>query len=94
MRVTASNLDLELEDGRRIVVPLAFYPTLLRAAPKQRRDWDFLGQGTGLEWPQLDLQLSVESIIAGRREHIPPPGFREWLEAEWDRLGLQRPPPG
>jgi len=90
MTVTGSHLDLRLADGRRVVVPLAFYPTLNRATPKERRGWKFLGPGTAVEWPRLDLQLSVESIIAGRREHLPPPGFRKWLNAEWDRMGLKR----
>lgn len=69
-------------------VPLEFYPTLLSANRRERRDWIYLPFATGISWETLDLQLSVEGIIAGRREHVPPPGFRERLEADLARLGL------
>lgn len=72
---------LELADGRAVSTPLEFYPTLARATPALRRRWNFLGWATALEWPDLDLQLSVDSIVQGRREHIPPSGWREGLEA-------------
>jgi hypothetical protein len=72
---------LELADRRRVMTPLDFYPTLAAATPRQRSRWGFLDSATGLEWPDLDLQLSVDSIVAGRREQVPPPGWREGLAA-------------
>lgn len=89
LEVRGDYLNLQLADGRRVSTPLEFYPSLLGATPRQRRDWQFLGGGTGVEWEELDLQLSVDSIVAGRREHIPPPGFRERLAADLAALGLK-----
>jgi hypothetical protein len=74
-------LELELADGRRVSVPLAFFPTLEAATPRQRAAWDYLGPATGFVWEEFDLLLSAEDIAAGRREHIPPPGWREGLPA-------------
>lgn len=71
---------MELADGRRVTTPLSFYPTLAAATARERGRWVFLGPGTAVEWPGLDLQLSVESIVQGRREHVPPEGWAAGLE--------------
>jgi hypothetical protein len=76
VRITDDFIELLLADGRRVSTPLSFYPTLLAASPAEREAFEYLGPGTGLEWPEFDLQLSVDGIVAGRREHVPPPGFR------------------
>lgn len=86
-------IEIRLADGRRVSTPLSFYPTLFAATPAQREAFAFFGLGTALEWPEFDLQLGVDDIIAGRREHIPPPGFWERTRAEMKRLGMT-PPPG
>lgn len=83
-------IELTLADGRRIATPLSFYPTLLAAAPGRRGRYEYLGWGTGLEWPEFDLQLSVDGIVAGRREHIPPPGWREGLAARREEFRKAR----
>ena len=82
-------MEIELADGRRISVPLSFYPSLANASPVERREWEYWPFGTALEWPRLDLQISVESIVAGRREHLPPPGFRARLAAAAAHEGVQ-----
>lgn len=86
-------LDLCLADGRRVLVPLDFYPTLKAATPSQRRAWEFIGPGEGFHWERFDLQLAAEDIAAGRREHIPPPGWRERMDADLNRLGLTNKAP-
>jgi hypothetical protein len=85
-------LEISLADGRSVGVPLEFYPTLLRANRRERQDWVYFPYATAISWETLDLQLSVESILAGRREHVPPPGFRERMEADLARLGLTNKP--
>ena len=39
---TEDTLSVDLIDGRTIVVPLAWYPRLLYATPKQRANWQTL----------------------------------------------------
>jgi hypothetical protein len=55
-----------LSDGRKIVVPLAWFPRLLRATPDQRRNWQLLGDGVGIHWPDVDEDISVEGLLQGR----------------------------
>ena len=57
---------LELADGRRLGVPLAYFPRLLRATPAQRSDYVISGGGTGLHWEELDEDVSVEGLLAVR----------------------------
>ena len=59
-------LCLYLTDGREIRVPLEFYPRLKKATKKQRENYAVIGQGTGIHWPDIDEDLSVEGIVAGR----------------------------
>ena len=58
-------LSVVLADGRRITVPLAWFPRLLRASPEQRRHFEILGDGQGLHWPELDEDLSIAGLLQG-----------------------------
>ena len=73
VRVTKDRLSVELEDGRSISAPLAWYPTLLEASASQRAKWKQCGAGTGIYWPGLDYHLSVEGLLRGVPE---APGIR------------------
>ncbi len=77
MHLTDEHITLDLSDGRHIRTPLEFYPSLARSPQRIRDSWEYLGWASALEWPDLDLQLSVDSIVQGRREVVPPPGFKE-----------------
>ena len=58
------HLHVELEDGRIISTPMPWYPELLTATVQQRAEYTFICRGTGIEWPSLDYQLSIESMLA------------------------------
>ncbi len=58
-------LSVDLADGRRITVPLAWYPNLLHATPQQRANWKPAGGGYGIHWPDIDEDLSVEGLLFG-----------------------------
>lgn len=62
---TDDRLDVELRDGRRISVPLAWYPRLLAASPEDRAIWEPCGAGYGIHWPTIDEDLSVEGLLRG-----------------------------
>ncbi len=55
-----------LASGSAVVVPLDYYPTLKAASPAQRRRWKLVAAGQGVSWPDLDLDLSTEGLVAGR----------------------------
>ena len=63
--VCGDELTVTLADGRRIMVPLSWFPRLQRATPAQRQHLELLGQGQGVHWPEVDEDLSIEGILLG-----------------------------
>ena len=59
----AERLIVDLMDGRTIAVPLAWYPRLLDATPKDRNNWQLIGGGLGIHWEDLDEDVTVESLL-------------------------------
>ena len=80
--VTEDTLTAELADGRTISVPLAWYPRLDHATQQERENWEFIGGGQGIHWPDLDEDLSVEGLIMGRASGESQRSFKRWLEAK------------
>ncbi len=62
---TDDSLSVDLMDGRTISVPLAWYPRLLHASDKQRKNWKIGGGGFGIHWPDIDEDLSTEGLLRG-----------------------------
>jgi len=61
---TADSLVVALTDGRTVSAPLEWFPRLLRATPKQRRNWRLIGRGVGIHWEDVDEDISVRSLLA------------------------------
>jgi hypothetical protein len=72
VRVTDDELVVALADGRTLSVPLVWYPRLLNASAEQRGDWELIGDGEGVHWPQIDEDLSAAGMLRG----IPAPAVR------------------
>jgi Protein of unknown function (DUF2442) len=79
--VTDDTLTLELADGRTISAPLAWYPRLLHGTAEERSRWRLIGQGRGIHWPDLDEDISIISLLAGRRSAENPASLQRWLAA-------------
>src|SRR5207249_276111 len=79
VRVSHDALIIDLTDGRTVSAPLAWYPRLLHATAAERQDHQLIGQGLGIHWPQLDEDISVEGILAGRPSYESRESFEEWL---------------
>ena len=73
-------LTVELSDARTITVPLAWYPRLLYGRPDERRNWRLIGGGEGIHWEDLDEDVSVEGLLAGRRSGESQRSLKRWLE--------------
>ena len=78
--VTDEALTVELNDGRTISVPLAWYPRLLHATPEERRNWRLIGKGQGIHWEVLDEDVSVEGLLAGHHSGESQASLKRWLE--------------
>jgi hypothetical protein len=61
----SDNMWVELADGRKLGVPLAYFPRLLKADANQRKNYKISGGGTGLHWEGIDEDISVESLLMG-----------------------------
>jgi hypothetical protein len=67
---------IELMDGRRLSVPLVYFPRLLHAKPVQRNAFEISGGGVGLHWDDLDEDINVEYLLMGvvdRTNPLPEP---------------------
>ena len=62
---TQDEMIVSLVDGRRIAVPLAWFPRLAEATPTQLENWQLLGDGEGIHWPDLDEDISVPALLRG-----------------------------
>ena len=77
---TEDSLTVDLVDGRTISVPLAWYPRLFHGTPEERRNWRLIGQGEGIHWPELDEDISVENLLAGKPSGESQRSLKQWLE--------------
>ena len=67
--VTEDTITAQLVDGRTISVPLAWSWRLSEATPKQRANWEIIGDGQGVHWPDIDEDISAQGMLYG----IPAP---------------------
>ena len=86
--VTEDILAVQLSDGRDISVPLSWYPRLVHATTEERDHWELIGGGQGIHWPDLDEDISVEMLLAGRKSGESRRSFKQWLEAKQAGRGL------
>ena len=63
--VTDDLITFHLVDGRVISVPLAWSWRLSDATPAQRNNYEIIGDGHGVHWPDIDEDLSVEGMFHG-----------------------------
>jgi len=74
------DLIVDLADGRTITVPLAWFPRLAHGTPAERANWRLIGSGEGIHWPDLDEDISIASLLAGRRSGETHESLRRWLQ--------------
>ena len=79
---TDDRITVSYDDGRVVSLPLEWYPRLQRATPAQRRNWELIGRGYGVHWPDVDEDLSAEGLLQGWPA-------REYLRAQ-ERAGGKR----
>ena len=79
-------LRVALNDGRVISVPLAWFPRLLDATPRQRAKWELIGGGIGIHWDAVDEDISIASLLQPKNYMRLPEGTR----AERKTRRLQR----
>ena len=77
--LTDDTLSVDLSDGRSISVPLAWFPRLLHSTEQERNNWRLIGRGQGIHWEDLDEDISIEGLIAGRPSGESQESFKKWM---------------
>lgn len=73
------SLTVELRDGRTIVTPILWYPRLAYATACERQQFEV--RRNVIFWPQLDEEVSVRSMLLGRKSGESPQSLQRWLSA-------------
>ena len=81
-------LTVELVDCRIISVPLDWYPRLVHATPEERNNWEVYAEVGHIHWEDLDEDISVEELLAGRRWGESEASFKRWFEARQAGRGM------
>lgn len=76
LQITHDSIVAELADGRTISVPLAWSWRLSEATDKERNDFEILGSGQGVHWPQIDEDISAWGMLYGIPAHPPQESVR------------------
>jgi hypothetical protein len=77
--VTTDTLTVELSDGRRLSTPLSWFPRLVHGTEAERGHWELQCRGTGIHWPELDEDISVEGLIAGHPSYESESSLERWM---------------
>ncbi|MBI4669461.1 MAG: DUF2442 domain-containing protein [Elusimicrobia bacterium] len=62
---TDNDMVVSLVDGRKVTIPLVWFPRLANAARSQLEKYELLGDGEGIHWPEVDEDLSVSGLLRG-----------------------------
>ncbi len=80
VEVSEEALSVELSDGRTLAVPTSWYPRLAYATDEERGNWTVVDGGHGIHWPELDEDVSLAGLLAGRASGEDQRSLRNWLE--------------
>jgi hypothetical protein len=78
--LTDDTLTVDLSDGRTISVPIGWYPRLEHANPEERTNWRLIGKGQGIHWEDIDEDISIDGLIAGKASGESQESFKNWLK--------------
>jgi hypothetical protein len=65
LRVTDDLIEADLVDGRTISVPLVWSWRLSEATPEQRANYEIIGDGIGVHWPEIDEDIGAQGMLTG-----------------------------
>ena len=89
--INTETITVELDDGRTISIPLSWYPRLLHGTVDERRNYRLVGGGSGIHWPDLDEDISIEGLLAGHRSQESQASLGKWLEKRGQRKSASSP---
>ncbi|WP_439329462.1 DUF2442 domain-containing protein [Candidatus Thiosymbion oneisti] len=60
-------------------VPVEWFPRLVHATAEERINRRLIGNGQGIHWEDIDEDISVEGLLAGKSSGESQASFRKWL---------------
>lgn len=78
--VSEESLTVELSDGRTLSVPTGWYPRLAYATEGERASWTIIDGGQGIHWRELDEDVSLAGLLAGRASSEGRLSLQRWLD--------------
>ena len=70
---------ITLQDGRVLGIPFNWFPKLQNASQAERENYELSPTGEGIHWWDLDLNLSINGLLAGNREVNPEWSMKDYL---------------
>ena len=90
VQVTDDTLTVDLSDGRSISVPISWFPRLVQATESERKNWRLIGKGHEIHWDDVDEDISVEGLLAGRHSGESQAFLKRWLQSRMARPSTAR----
>ena len=78
--LTDDKLSVDLSGGHSISVPIAWFPRLLHSIEQERNNWRLIGKGQGIHWEDIDEDISIEGLLAGKPSGESQESFKRWLD--------------
>jgi len=86
VKLTDDTLSVDLSDGKTISVPLEWFPRLVHATLEERNNWRLIGKGHGIHWDDIDEDISVKGLLAGKPSGESQASFKKWLSQRQSHL--------
>ena len=80
LKVSDDALMVDLVDGQDGYRSVGLVSRLLHGQPAERNNWRLIGQGEGIHWPDLDEDISAESILFGQPSGESQRSLGRWLQ--------------
>lgn len=81
MKVSDDAIIVDLDDGRTVTVPIGWFPRIQCGTSEEVSNWRLIGKGEGIHWSDLDEDISVENLLAGKPSSESQRSFKKWLES-------------
>jgi len=79
VEVDDSLLVVTLTNGQKVEMPVSRFPRLLAGTKTERANWELIGRGTGIHWPDLDEDIEVQALLAGQGSGESQASIKKWL---------------
>ena len=73
VRVTDDTVEVDLEDGRTITVPIVWMPRLVHVTKEERENVNIMADG--IEWPDVEADTSIKGLLLGWKSAENPDSF-------------------